>query len=79
MLNDSLNGLMKSWGGIQSVSPSGKYYLCIRNAKESSGLEVCVIESWSYEELCRIRIDHYSAVRGLFSGFAWDKEEKNVV
>lgn len=69
---------MKNWGGIRSVSPSGKYYLCIRNVKEINGFEVGVIESESYKEVCQVRFEGYSPASGLFSGIAWDKEERNI-
>ena len=76
--NDLLSGFMRNWGGIRSVSPSEKYLLCIRNVKEINGFEVCVIESESYKEVCRVRFEGYSAASGLFSGIAWDREERNI-
>lgn len=69
---------MKNWGGIRSVSPSGKYLLCIRNVKEINGFEVGIIESESYKEVCQVRCEGYSAASGLFSGIAWDREERNI-
>lgn len=70
---------MRSWGGIRSVSPSGKYLLCIRNAKDINGFEMSIIEPESYKEKCLVRIEGYSAASGLFSGIGWDREERNIV